>query len=182
MDVSGPQVLAEVRLLERKLAELRGRVVGAIERESLPDGPMPLLLFRLGAERVAILQHFVQGVVMMSKLTPLPEAPPWIPGVLNCRGQSILVLDALARLNRSARRPELSDLIVILEFQGRRVGLIVQEILGVDTAPRAQLQAPSQDLEQAPYLLGVLPMAEKTTLLFSIGALLATSGLPAHAP
>lgn len=182
MGAAEPQVLAEIQLLEQKLAELRSRVVGSIERETLPDGPMPLLLFRLGSDRVAILQRFVVEVVMFSRLTPLPEAPVWIPGVLNCRGQSVLVLDALARLNRVARRPELSDLIVILEFQGRRVGLVVQEILGVDSASRDSLQAPSKDLDQAPYLLGVLQLADKTTLLFSIGALLGTSGLPTLTP
>jgi chemotaxis signal transduction protein len=177
-----PELLGELQLLEQKLAELRSRVVGSVERESLPDGQMPLLLVRLGSERVAILQRHVVEVVMYARLTALPEAPPWIPGVLNCRGQSVLVLDALARVQRAARRPELTDLIVILDYEGRRVGLIVQEIYGVDSAPREALQAPSKDLDQAPYLLGVLHLADRATLLFSVGALLGTSGLPALAP
>jgi chemotaxis signal transduction protein len=181
MGAAEPQVMAEIKELEQKLAELRSRVVGKIEREQLPDGPMPLLLFRLGKDRVAILQSHVIEVVMISKLTPLPEAPAWIPGVLNCRGKSVLVLDALARVSRCARRPELSDLIVIVEHHGRRIGLVVQEILGVETAPREALQAPSKDLDQAPYLLGVIHHAGKATLLFSLGALLGTSGLPAVA-
>lgn len=177
-----PQLLAEIQHLERKLAELRGRVVGAVERERLPDGPLPLVLLRIGAERVALLQSYVREVVMVPRLTPLPEAPPWVPGVLNYRGESLLVLDALARLARSARRPELSDRVVLLDYPGRRLGLLVQEVLGVATASRAELQSPSQDLELAPYLLGVLHLDERPTLLFSVGALLGTSGLPSPAP
>lgn len=178
MGAPEPELVAEIQVLEQKLAELRSRVVGSVERERLPDGPLPLLLLRIGEERVALLQSYVQEVVMVPRLTPLPEAPAWVPGVLNCRGESVLVLDALARLARSSRRAALSDRIVLLDYEGRRVGLLVQEVLGVATASRAEIQSPSRDLEMAPYLLGVLQLAERTTLLFSIGALLGTSGLP----
>ncbi|MBI5546310.1 MAG: purine-binding chemotaxis protein CheW [Deltaproteobacteria bacterium] len=177
-----PQLWAEIRRLEERLSELRGRVVGIAEREQLAPGDLPLLLFRVGGEQAAIAQRHVLEVVMMCKLTPLPEAPAWIPGVLNCRGQSVLVVDVLARLGRAARRPALSDLIVVCEVQGRRVGLIVQEILGVETVAAAAVQAPSQGLDQAPYLLGVLQSGTRTVLLVSVKALIATSSLPDGAP
>ncbi|HEY3445666.1 MAG TPA: chemotaxis protein CheW [Myxococcales bacterium] len=176
---SDPQLMQEVARLESELARLRSRVIGHVEREQLPSGPLPLLVFRLGQERVAILHRFVVEVVLMCRLSSIPEAPAWIAGLLNCRGISVPVVDALARLRHASRRPELSDIIVICEVEGRRVGFLVQEILGIETAPSDQLQPPSSDLEHAPYLLGVFQGSERTTLLFSVPALLATSSVPA---
>lgn len=171
-------VLAEIQHLEAQLAELRSRVEGTVERERLPDGLLPILAFRVGAERAALLQTFVSEVVLMCRLTPLPEAPPWVPGLLNCRGQVIPVVDTLARLARTARRPELSDLIVVCDVQDRRVGFVVQEILGVETVPSGSLQAPSAGIAHAPYLCGLLQSGGQTTLLLSAAALLATSAVP----
>ncbi|MGC4119889.1 MAG: chemotaxis protein CheW [Myxococcales bacterium] len=174
-----PALLHEIRELEKRLADLRGRVVGRIEREQVPrSGPLPVVVCRLGDQRIALLQQWVSEVVMVCRLTPLPEAPAWIPGVLDCRGRSVLVLDVLARLKRQARRPELSDRIVLCEWAGRRVGLIVQELLGVESAAAEDLQAPPQDVECAPYVLGTLPVRREQALLFSLSALLDSSDVP----
>jgi purine-binding chemotaxis protein CheW len=114
----------------------------------------------------------VVEVVMMAKLTPMPESPEWVAGLLNCRGQTIPVIDVLARLTRAAHRPSLSDVVVICSVAGRRFGLIVQEILSVDTVPPRSVQPPSPETEHAPYLLGVIQLAQQMILLFSVAALL----------
>jgi len=175
-------LLEQLRDLEARVADLRVRIAGDLAREEVPSGSCPVLVCRIGEERVAFLQSLVAEVVLMAKLTALPEAPAWIAGLLNLRGSSIVVLDTLARLRRSPRRPLLSDRIVICELHGRRVGLVVQEILAVETVVGASLQRPARADELAPYLLGAFQREDSTTLLLSLAALLSTSSLPAEAP
>ncbi|MGC4120793.1 MAG: chemotaxis protein CheW [Myxococcales bacterium] len=178
-DAAEADLLHELRELETRLADLRARITQGIAREAVPTGDCPLLVCRIGTERVAVFQSQVEEVVLMARLTPLPEAPPWIAGLLNLRGRSLVVVDALARLTRSARRPVLSDRIVICALAGRSVGLVVQEVVAVETVAGSTLQSPSPDTELAPYLLGVFHREDAAVLLVSVSALVETSGLPA---
>jgi len=170
------QLLTEIAELERKLSELRRKTEGLIEREPLPEGDVALLVCRVGSDPVAFLQEAVDEVVMMAKLSSLPGSVPWVLGLLDYRGVPVPVIDVWARLHGAPRKPLLSDLIVIVQVDGRSIGLLVQEIFDVCRAPSAAIERPSSQLVQAPYLLGVLRYGEKAAVL-SARLLVESSGL-----
>jgi len=170
-------LLGEIADLERRLCELRRKAEGLIEREPLPEGDIALLVCRVAHDPVAFLQDDVDEVVLMSKLSSLPGAVPWVVGMLDYRGCPVPVVDVWARIHGVQRRPLLTDLIVIFRLDGRPVGLLVQEIHEVCRLPSGGVEQPSAGLVQAPFLLGLVRRAGKATALLSVRLLLESSGL-----
>lgn len=171
-------VLREIDELQHRLYELKKQVAGRAHAEEVPDGDLTVLITRVGEDRVAFLDRSLDEVVPMARLTPMPESPPWVAGVLNLRGRMVPILDVLARSRRRARTREVDEFIVIGRVDERPVGLVVQDIVDVRTVERRLLEPPPQDVPFAPYLLGLLKIEGAPALLLSIRRLAATSDLP----
>ncbi len=177
------------RALIEELAELRGRIYelekrfdGLSAAENLPAGSFDVLVCRVRAERVAFLLGSVTEVVPIAETVALPEAPPWIVGLLNVRGDVMAVLDVAARTERSARTCEMGDLVLVCRVEDRSVGLVVQEVFDVHPVDRGDIEPPDPQLAHGPYLLGTLRQTAGVTLLFSVNRLIASSDLPAVEP
>lgn len=79
------------------------------------------------AEPLAVPMHAAREVVPERALTRLPGAPPWVAGLLNLRGRVVTVIDlAVQRGGAASRGP-----VVVVESDGRRFGLRVAKVLGV---------------------------------------------------
>ncbi len=175
-----PALAQRVGELSQQLDQLRLQLAAHRPQARRLEGNFHALCCRIGGEHMAFLHDSVEKVVGMAKLLPLPEAPLWVPGLLNLGGTMVAVIDVLARLTKLERRQELSDLIVICQAHGRPVGLIVQEVLHSVSCRPDQLEQPTQDMTHAPYLLGVLQIDSQPTMLLSTESLVATSSLPAE--
>lgn len=88
-----------------------------------------LVIFRLRDEEFGVAISEVREIVRMMAITHIPEAPGFIEGVINLRGQVIAVVD-LAKQFGLAGQAELPKTarIVVVELQGKTVGLIVDEV------------------------------------------------------
>ena len=169
----------ELNILKNQLFELQRRISeSAFAEEEIPKENCDILLCRVAGERVGLLLSHVREVVPVAAMARLPESPAWVAGLLNVRGTVMPVLDIQARIQRSARRLALSDLIVVGHDSGRPIGFVVQEVLGVAELDPASLQGTSADMPHGPYLLAAFRDPEGTVLLFSIRRLIATSDIP----
>ncbi len=101
---------------------------------------------RLGAEQYALEMRLLHGVQRATGLTPVPGAPASVTGLLNVRGEIVAVLDlaiALA-LERSGPPQAEGRNVLLVELSGVRVGLLVDEVVGVQTLALNRLErAPS---------------------------------------
>ena len=170
----------EIEQMQHQLYELQLRVqrAAASGLEALPAGELLLLECRVEEQRIALLLDRVEEAVPAAALAPLPEAPPWVLGMLNLRGTTIPVLDVAARVLRRGRRLELSDLIVVCTLGERRIGLAVQAIHHVLRVLAGSISEPAPGLPQAPYLLGVCSTGTALLTLISIERLVALSDIP----
>ena len=57
-------------------------------------------------------------------------------------------------------------------MEGRRLGLVVQNVEGVRAARREEVQTVPPELPQAPYVLGVIDTAPGSAFLLSVSCLL----------
>ncbi|MBM4460631.1 MAG: purine-binding chemotaxis protein CheW [Chloroflexi bacterium] len=89
------------------------------------------LVFQLQSRCYALAVHDVVEVLRIAALTPLPEAPVWLAGLLNLRGQVIPVLDVGRRLGLPPQLVNLSTPIIIAHAAGRQVGLLADAVLEV---------------------------------------------------
>jgi purine-binding chemotaxis protein CheW len=100
------------------------------------------LTFRLEAGEYALDIRDVIEVLSMVALAPMPQAQPWLAGMLNLRGRVMPVIDLRRRLGLTPRPYGLDTPIIVVRQADRPVGLIVDEAVEVLTLSEQALAAP----------------------------------------
>jgi purine-binding chemotaxis protein CheW len=151
--MSDPADEAQRLLRERALALARPPSNGTVA----PEGRLELLEFRLASERYAIESRFVQEVHPLRDLTPLPGTPPFVPGIVNVRGQILPVYDLKKFFDLP--EPGLTDLHRVIHVQGHdmELGLLADIVVSIRVIAANSLQASLPTLTgiRAEYLKGI---------------------------
>ncbi len=92
-----------------------------------------LLSFSLDTQRFALPLANVERVVHAVDITPLPDGPGVILGVINVQGRVVPVADIRKRFRMPARDLVLSDHIVIARTPQRPLALVADIVHGVMT-------------------------------------------------
>lgn len=86
------------------------------------------LIFKLNQYRYGLETAAVQEIFFLPEVTPVEEAPPDIVGVLNLRGNILPVMDLSVRFGHRAIQYQITDSVIVLEWLGVRVGIIVTAV------------------------------------------------------
>lgn len=89
------------------------------------------LSFVLATEEYAIEILSVQEIRGMCPLTPLPNSPPKVCGVMNLRGAVVPVIDMRAALGLAPEEYNKFTVIIVLSVQGRTIGFVVDSVSDV---------------------------------------------------
>ncbi len=103
---------------------------------------MHFVSFKIGERNYALSLENVESVHRMVALTPLPEAPGWMAGLVDFHGQAVPAIDVRQRLGRKGRKPRIDDRLLIVNDDARKMALIVEEA--------SEILEVSEDLMQAP--------------------------------
>ncbi len=131
-----------------------------------------LVNFRLREEEIGVDVGSVREITRVGDITHIPEAPSFIRGVTNLRGQIIAVID-LAKQFGFPPRDELSDSarIVITEVKGQTVGMLVDEVPEVLKIPVENIE-PTPELVQSgvekQYIKGVAKLENRLIVLLDL--------------
>ena len=90
-----------------------------------------LLVFDLGGVKVALPVSVVQQVVRVVEVTPLPQAPGFVSGVIDVHGLVVPVFDLRRRWGLPERAVQLSDQMIIASTATRTVALLADAVDGV---------------------------------------------------
>ena len=88
-------------------------------------------VFTLGDQRYALPLSAVERVVRVVEVTPLPQAPDIVLGVVNVQGRVIPVVNPRRRFRLPERDIALTDQLVIAHTTRRPVALVVDAVTGV---------------------------------------------------
>jgi len=124
-----------------------------------------LLVVRLGGLEHAFPVEDVIEVLRMVAVTPLPEAPAWVVGVINVRGRVIPVIDLRCRLGMLPREPDLSTPIVVAASDGSATGFVADDVVEVLSLPREALQPPDRQTGPAPAVSAVARHGDRLILV-----------------
>jgi purine-binding chemotaxis protein CheW len=137
-----------------------------------------LVTFRIGKEEFGVDILMVQEIIRITKITPIPNAPEFILGVINLRGRVIPVVDLRQRLKIRGNRPSADDKmtrILIVEMFAHVMGFIVDavsEVTRVEVSaiePTPNLVVSSVDAE---YILGMIKLANRLIILLDFRKIL----------
>jgi purine-binding chemotaxis protein CheW len=141
------------------------------------------LTFSLGHEEYGVEILKIQEIKGFSPLTPLPNAPHYVKGVLNLRGTIVPIIDLRARFAMAEVECTKYTVIVVVRVGGQTIGFVVDAVSDVLTVSRDEIQ-PTPDLHgqiDTACLTGLASAGEKMVILLDIDTVLggaAQAGLP----
>jgi purine-binding chemotaxis protein CheW len=93
------------------------------------DGLMQLVGFGIGRERFGVDILAVQEIIRSTEVTPVPNSPSFVEGVINLRGDIIPVIDLRKRLSLYLSDKDIEkNWVLILSIGNRVVGFIVDNV------------------------------------------------------
>lgn len=143
------------------------------------------LTFALGQEEYGVEILKIQEIKGFSQVTPLPNAPAYVKGVLNLRGTIVPIVDLRKKFNLPEMDYTQFTVIVVVQVKGKTLGFIVDAVSDVLTVQGTSIQ-PTPDLHgqlDTSLLTGLAPTGEhgdKLVILLDIDKVL-TAGETAAA-
>jgi purine-binding chemotaxis protein CheW len=115
---------------------------------------------------------------MMQQITPVPNAAPFVEGVVFSRGQVIPVLNLRVRFGFEGQAPSLRSRLIVVQAGERRVGLMVDEAREFRNIPAEAIQPPHEAITglSGRYLRGIANIGERLVLLLEVPEVLNSLG------
>lgn len=136
---------------------------------------------RIGRETLGLPIAVVREIVRVPEITPVPNAPDYIEGVINLRGRIIAVIDLRKRFGQPAGNIDQKSRIVVVETVDRVVGLLVSSASEVLRILPSEIESPRSVFpnEELDYVTGVGKLKDRLIILLDLDRILlkADSGI-----
>lgn len=128
------------------------------------------ILFELAGTTYAVRSHLVQQMEMIDQITPVPNAQAFVEGVVFLRGQVIPVLNLRVRFGFEKIPYDLRTRLVVVNTNGRALGLIVDAAREFVTIPSDSIRPPHEAIAglSGQYLEGFAMLGERIVLILSL--------------
>ncbi len=136
------------------------------------DDPAHFVGFRLGKQSYALPLSHVERALRMVDVTPVPEAPPWVAGVIDLHGRVIPVLDLRRRLGQPTKELHPDDRLLVVQAVERTMALMVDEVTEVLEVPGHQVEPPPDPVPKSRPLSAVIRRDEGLILVLDAVQLL----------
>ncbi len=135
---------------------------------------MQSVVFTLGKEEYGIDIGKVQEIIRLPSITRLPNTVDYILGIINLRGCVIPIVDTKKKFMFIDSEITDDTRVIIVEIEGSRVGLIVDEVSEVLKIPE-ELVVPADNIctgIKMEYLLGVARFDSRLLILLNANKIL----------
>lgn len=131
------------------------------------------LTFAIDNEEFGIPISFVNEIIKMQKINDIPEAATFVKGIINLRGQIISVIDMRLRFKKPPVEYDDRTCIIIVEIDGIKAGLIVDNVSEVIDIASSEISLPP-DIRtgfQSRYINGIGKMKDHVVLILDCNKL-----------
>lgn len=128
------------------------------------------LTFTLDEEEYGIDILKVQEIKGYTKVTPLPNTPPYVKGVMNLRGIVVPVVDLRSKFCMGAAPDDGSAVVIVVMVKEKVVGLLVDAVSDVLSIPHESIQ-PAPELTRGlktNFISGIGQCGERLVTLLEI--------------
>lgn len=141
------------------------------------------LTFKLDEEFFTVNVHNVREILEYLKITKMPDAPPFMRGIINVRGSVIPVIDLRMKFGMEPTEAKSTTRIIVLEVQRENGNLVIGAL--ADSVKEVIELAPDQ-IDPPPdmgtrwkreYITGVGKYNEEFIMLLDTNKLFSTSEL-----
>ncbi len=138
-----------------------------------PEKEFHLVTFNLGEEYGVPISQ-VREILRVSGITPVPNSPSYMEGVINLRGRVLPVLNLRKRLKLPVRDISRTSRIIVTETGDKVIGLLADSVSHVIKVPSRLVEAaPEEVLEvDTDYITGVGKLKDRLIILLDLERLL----------
>ena len=139
------------------------------------------LIFKLINEHFAINVSKVLSILEMQSITEVPEAPPYMKGVINLRGDVLPIVDSHIKFNMPNQEITPMTCILVLEVVDKKnqyikLGLLVDQVDEVLEILKINILPPPNigEAYKSKYITGLYKREKQLIMLLDIDKLLTT--------
>lgn len=137
------------------------------------------LTFVLGTENYALDIMTVKEIRGYEEVTKIANAPAYIKGVLNLRGDIVPIVDLRLKFNVGEATYNEFTIVIMLMMKDRIVGIVVDEVSDVIKVNESDIKAPPEFgvAFDSAYLHGLTSIKEQMVILVNIQKLISSDEL-----
>jgi purine-binding chemotaxis protein CheW len=135
------------------------------------------ILFEVAGTTYAVRSNEVRQLEMIEHITPVPNAPEAVEGVVFSRGKVIPVINLRARFGFPKIEYDVRARLVIIEVEGRQIGLIADAAREFKRLPAEAINPPSEALSgtTGKYLEAIVTLEDRLILLLNLAEVVKTA-------
>jgi len=128
------------------------------------------ILFTVAGTTYALKSHEVLHMEMLEHVTPVPNAPAFVEGVVFSRGQVVPVINLRARFGFERIGTTLRTRLLVVQHDARRVGLLVDDAREFISIAADAIRPPHEAVGglSGNYLQGVALVGERIVLILDL--------------
>jgi purine-binding chemotaxis protein CheW len=130
------------------------------------------LVFELENQRYGLPLRDVMETVRAVTITPLPQAPSIVEGVINFRGMVVPVFDIRARFGHPPRAMQVQNHLILASAGKRQVALRVDRAMDLVRVRDQDVQEAQTVVPHAPYISGVARLPDGLMLIHDLATFL----------
>ena len=149
------------------------------ESSSADSTMMEFLTFVLGGENYALDIMTVKEIRGYEAVTAIANAPEFIKGVINLRGDIVPIVDLRLKFDVGEATYDEFTIVIMLNVDERIVGIVVDEVSDVIKVEKNEIKPPPEFgvAFDSSYLLGLAPIDELMIILVNIESLITSNEL-----
>ncbi|HHW43948.1 chemotaxis protein CheW [Desulfofundulus thermobenzoicus] len=127
-----------------------------------------VVIFQLNDQQYALPIQETQEIIRMTDITRVPNTKPYVEGIINLRGSIVPVINLNLRLELPVREYTDATRIIVTEYAGQKVGMIVDNVVEVGRYTPDQVEPPVVAGDNTEYLRGVIKKDDHLWLLLNL--------------
>ena len=138
------------------------------------------VIFTLAGTTYGVRSNLVQQMEMIEHITPVPNAPPAIEGVVFSRGRVIPAVNLRVRFGFERIPLDLQSRMVVTILDGRTIGLIVDKAREFISIPADVIEPPSEAISglSGKYLEGIATPGDRIILILNLSEVINLADIP----
>jgi purine-binding chemotaxis protein CheW len=142
-------------------------------------GTLQLVSFSLAKEEFGIEITKVREIILLGAITRIPQMPAYIKGLINLRSTVIPIVDLRCRFGLPEGASNENTRIMVLNVQGKTIGIIVDAVSEVLRVSREQIAPPPSTVASlgSEYLTGLVRLEDRLLILLDLDRLFAVEEL-----
>lgn len=146
---------------------------------SMDNNGREFLTFTLGTENYGLEIMKVKEIRGYEPVTKIANAPAYVKGVLNLRGDIVPIIDLRLKFNVGEASYNEFTIVIMLHVQERIVGIVVDAVSDVVNLADDEIRPPPEFgvAFDSDYLYGLAQVGEQMVILLNIETLITSSEL-----